>query len=733
MTTPTGDAAAAAGDSNSPEKKTTSPTKGAAAKKKKMATGGTGGKKRKQAEVTSAAETAAAMPKKEESADGSGAVPKPPPSSSPTRKRKQSPAKAPTKKAPKSPTAKKETDATATAPTTTTSSPPKKKRKSKPASSDAGKKAAGAGTSSSSAGASTAATAGESALKSKAAVPSAPPPTRILVIDNGGDTVKFGWSTSASIGGDAPERRRPERLPNATARLPQQWTVLAGDQLTTTVQNPNQLIGVTRSTERGVVVNLGNQVQVWKRVLDLLGVSVPVHTETAHAFGWNQQQKRGAGSKRKNAAMTSASAEGGADKEIILPGPCAVLLAVPPHCPRSVLDQIATVWFDDFGFGRVGFCCSSAAAAGTGVRIPAAIQGDECDTGDAASDFGTVCIVDIGWSGIHIVPTFRGRPIPEAIRRVPIGGRHLINIWKYYGSYRQWNLMDQDWILQDCLEKTGYVALHFRQDMDLARKVPGGRRPFDREYVLPDYQTKFEGEVRLPAALQQLEEEEQRRRENAMIDEIENDEDDDEEDESVDEEEMERAAAKDEEEDDVADSDEDEEVDEDEEESPEEIRRRIMKQRAEEERRRREIEEQQQVLHISTERFAVPEVLFSPSDAGLPSDWASLPAAIVQSIEACPKALQPAMYQSLWLVGGLSQLSGLPERLHQELRALAPCEFQIELHFSESPEDEAWYGACKLAKEEMCDKWSISRRDWESISKRGISKRLDVSRGGHLV
>jgi hypothetical protein len=57
-----------------------------------------------------------------------------------------------------------------------------------------------------------------------------PPPAHILVIDNGGDTIKFGWNTDSS----------PKNIPNVTARLQQQWTVLAGDQLSQ-IQNPNQL------------------------------------------------------------------------------------------------------------------------------------------------------------------------------------------------------------------------------------------------------------------------------------------------------------------------------------------------------------------------------------------------------------------------------------------------------------------------------------------------------------
>ena len=40
--------------------------------------------------------------------------------------------------------------------------------------------------------------------------------TRTLIIDNGGDTVKFGWSSDD----------KPQTISNVTARPSQQWTVL---------------------------------------------------------------------------------------------------------------------------------------------------------------------------------------------------------------------------------------------------------------------------------------------------------------------------------------------------------------------------------------------------------------------------------------------------------------------------------------------------------------------------
>ena len=331
------------------------------------------------------------------------------------------------------------------------------------------------------------------------------PPAHVLIVDNGGDTIKYGWQQQTF----APTTK-PHVMPNVTARLPLQWTVLVGDQLAQ-IQNPNQLIGVTRSTERGIICNLGNQVQVWKRMLDTLGVVIPAHilahSETAKALGW----------KKVTTSTTTAAAPNDKKKisshpahtaPSILSTTCAVLIALPPLCPRSILDQIMMIWMEDFGFGRVGFCTSTLVAA--------------YETEDA--DFQTACTVDLGWSATHIVPTFQRKVLPatlqtngedkvedqsqnhdtftlSTIKRLPLAGRHLINMWKYFASYRQYNLMDQEWILRDVLEQTGYVSLQFSHEMSMARKLPPGRRPFDRQYILPDYTTTFTGRVQIPPQL----------------------------------------------------------------------------------------------------------------------------------------------------------------------------------------------------------------------------------------
>jgi actin-related protein len=110
---------------------------------------------------------------------------------------------------------------------------------------------------------------------------------------------------------------------------------------------------------------------------------------------------------------------------------------------------------------------------------------------------------------------------------------------------------------------------------------------------------------------------------------------------------------------------------------------------------------------------------------------AGLPQAIVQSIQACPKPFQPALFRSIQLTGGLSQLPNLLERLKRELRALAPGQFQVDVLEAKEPIHQAWLGARDLARKVPPTDWCVSRDEWEANRKAWM--RLLVSKGGGVV
>jgi len=170
--------------------------------------------------------------------------------------------------------------------------------------------------------------------------------------------------------------------------------------------------------------------------------------------------------------------------------------------------------------------------------------------------------------------------------------------------------------------------------------------------------------------------------------------------------------------------------DDDEEESMEEKRKRLLRERAEEERRKRAQQEEEQVLRVSVERFVVPEVLFRPKDAGLQSDLVGLSQAIIQSVESCPEPYRPALYRSVYLVGGLALLPNLLERLKRELRSLVPSEYDLDISIASSPIDRAWVGAKSYFEKQNYTKMTVSRQEWEEASKRKAYRKLLIENGG---
>ena len=65
--------------------------------------------------------------------------------------------------------------------------------------------------------------------------------------------------------------------------------------------------------------------------------------------------------------------------------------------------------------------------------------------------------------------------------RIDVGGKLLTNHLKELISYRQWNMMDQTYIMDDVKEKCCYVSSVFKADMELSRYVP----PSDNPMLLP--------------------------------------------------------------------------------------------------------------------------------------------------------------------------------------------------------------------------------------------------------
>jgi len=72
------------------------------------------------------------------------------------------------------------------------------------------------------------------------------------------------------------------------------------------------------------------------------------------------------------------------------------------------------------------------------------------------------------------------------VLRIDVGGKLLTNHLKELVSYRQWNMMDQTYIMDDVKEKCCYVSANFNVDMELSRYVLPNSNPTPFPRVLPE-------------------------------------------------------------------------------------------------------------------------------------------------------------------------------------------------------------------------------------------------------
>lgn len=292
-----------------------------------------------------------------------------------------------------------------------------------------------------------------------------------------------------------------------------------------------------------------------------------------------------------------------------------------------------------------------------------------------------MCIIDLGHNATHIVPVMGDTIVWSAVRRHVVSQRILTNLLKETLSFRQWDMMDEPWLVGHIKERCCFVASKAgrrgdatKMEMDppstwsyagmieACQNLPPRKNPIIVDYVLPNYSASSKetlGYVR------------GRRDANWAFEDLDsfiagsiifNSE----------------GAQKREtfQEDDVEDNDEEDESDDDfREVSPAQPapRRQEQKQRQKQKQKQpkenkaavdegqKNEETEEQVLVLERERFQIPEVMFDPGIIGL--EDAPLHQVVEGSIKACDKDLQDLFWANIVLVGGGAKLVGLKQRL----------------------------------------------------------------------
>jgi len=106
-------------------------------------------------------------------------------------------------------------------------------------------------------------------------------------------------------------------------------------------------------------------------------------------------------------------------------------------------------------------------------------------------------ILDSGFSFTHVVPLINHQIQWHAVKRMDVGGKLLTNQLKEVVSYRQWNMMDETYIMNHAKEACCYVSTQFIADLETCRSSPK-QNSIVMEYLLPNFSISRGGEIRRP-------------------------------------------------------------------------------------------------------------------------------------------------------------------------------------------------------------------------------------------
>lgn len=246
-------------------------------------------------------------------------------------------------------------------------------------------------------------------------------------------------------------------------------------------------------------------------------------------------------------------------------------------------------------------------------------------------------VVDSGYSFTNIVPYIDGKKYREGIRRIDVGGKVLTNHLKEVLSYRQLNVMDETYVINQAKEDSCFVSQDFLVDMEIAKKK-GLENTIVKDYVLPDYTSIRRGYLR-----------------------------------------------------DIVKPDEDLE---------------------------------QQTLRMNNERFAIPELLFHPSDVGIPQ--MGIPEAIMHSIAACPEEHTESLLENIVLYGGNAMFPGFRDRVYNDVGCLALDHFDVNVNKPDNPITYAWEGGKQIFRDPDFYSFCVTKEEYDEEGKSLAFERFDI-------
>lgn len=267
-------------------------------------------------------------------------------------------------------------------------------------------------------------------------------------------------------------------------------------------------------------------------------------------------------------------------------------------------------------------------------------------------------VIDSGYSHTIVTPVFKGRPIQRAIKRLDFGGKHLTNLLKEIISVRYFDLHQDTKIVNDIKEDICFVSDDFGHDMEKTWKGNKGRQKPKSTTDESSNDTNAEHvkpqdprvDYVLPDGIHLL-----------------------------------RGFSRPH--------------------DPSLIAARKRKLNA-------AAPDSEASMTLGNERFAIPEIIFRPSDIG--SKQPGLADCVMQSLAVLPPLIQATMLSNVLVVGGNANIPGFVGRIQDELRTRVNTDWEVRVRKMENPVTSAWLGGARLASQhrDIVREFGVTREEY---------------------
>lgn len=156
-----------------------------------------------------------------------------------------------------------------------------------------------------------------------------------------------------------------------------------------------------------------------------------------------------------------------------------LLITEPVYNFQKIRREMIKILFEEYGFAKILITSSCQLAAFNYLLNKQSKNENNC------------LIVDSGYSFTHIVPFVDGYKISTHMKRIDIGGKALTNHLKEIISYRQINVLDETYVINQMKEDCCYISTNFWKDLINAKK----NNNLSCDYVLPDFNVYKRGFV----------------------------------------------------------------------------------------------------------------------------------------------------------------------------------------------------------------------------------------------